>query len=134
MEKKKKINLQKSIDANTHIPQIILRPKTNSLEMNNETSRVYTRDFLLPPSQERHPIRGGGYEERVEVTGKRRERKTDSLAPFAPFCATHPLREQEKRSLVFGFLTLENAAGLCRSVSFRATCFHLGDIVGLAKE
>ncbi|KAM0724980.1 hypothetical protein ACS0PU_009364 [Formica fusca] len=63
--------------------------------------------------------------ERVEVTRKRGKRETDSLAPFAPFCAIHPFREQEN-VLSFSDSTLENAAGLCARF-FCATCFHLGE-------
>lgn len=37
------------------------------------------------------------------MTGKRGKRETDSLAPFAPFCATHP-RECSERSRVSRFL------------------------------
>ncbi|CAL1674419.1 unnamed protein product [Lasius platythorax] len=70
--------------------------------------------------------------ERVEVTGKRRKRKTDSLAPFAPFCATHPFREQEN-VLSFSDSSRWKTPPGCAPRYFRATCFHLGDLVELAR-
>lgn len=94
---------------------------------------LYSR-FLLSLSQERRPARfaGGGYgarrnENRGSV-GKREKRETDSLAPFAPFCATQPLPRRNKgaRSRVLAFSDssqLGIIAGLCAPGSFSRRAF-----------
>lgn len=89
---------------------------------------LYSR-FLLSLSQERRPAR---FEEVAtehvemkagEARGERK-RETDSLAPFAPFCATHPSRGGT-RSRVLGFLAAGNHRRFVRARFLSATCFSL---------
>lgn len=69
-------------------------------------------------------IRGGGYGARRSDGRARQERETNSLAPFAPFRATHSPSPRYEGAFS-GSFALGTAGGSRGPVSSFATCFHV---------